>query len=372
MSGSLRTFTLFALIVGLLSVLVGAKNYTIFHHALEYRAMMAEDYPSQQNQSEKQSAKRVDSSVIRYAERIVWAPRYYIFHPSFKLADYLGTSVSAVFPFQIIVIMTLFVGLMLRLGIRFGSTVSNLGLLTIAVLCVSVFAMMNGRAAPAFLGYALLAWAVTREGNESAPLRLGLVSSLGLVLCTTSSGLFIVGFSFFVLSNLTSLGLWLRGTTHDAPVYEDKQALQWINIAISGCGAVYSAFLVYRLGLFYGWDTRFITGIATHGAGELIAKAWPVALIVIAFMCCLMAIFAIAKRAMIQLILNFVNTQRAPVVLTLLPLPFMVVGYTGATLALVGLILLCARAVEAIVQYMQSLVVLRQSDARTLTHTTFT
>lgn len=336
----------------------GLKQFEIYHHAQVYRvAFLKKDFiENGQRISQERAAllgkagySSTDDTVSRWfviASQVTYFPRYYIVHPVFEISDYLNVDLNVVFSYFIFGIFILY----LVSGYALADNIFNagwVGYILFGGIALIIFLAMNGRAAPAFLGYSLLAHSIVARQSRivsvhhDSLLRHALLCSAGLLLCTMSTGLFCTGLLLFILGHLTPLGSWLNSDAampdHGVPLKRTA-----FNVALLGVASLFILPLVYRLYDYYGGGLDLLEGVLMHGAGHMIASSIP--LLAILAILSLGALWFCLRYAddLVRAVINMPHVFRLPLFLTALPLPLVVVGYLAATPAFVGIGLLLA------------------------------
>lgn len=207
------------------------------------------------------------------------ALRYYLVRPFFELsratgidADRFYSPVAAV----LIVLTAYFVRAASRRAT--GRPVPAFAALCITLALLSISLAMNGRINFSFCGYAMIV-AVAADGRSLfSSLRRGLVAAMGLVMCSVSSGTFIVMAGFIALNELRILlpqlleFLVRRISLRVAPFFVAALLI----LLFSPITIVFFSKNVR----YYGEGLSAVWAMLDHGAGALVKSADPALLVV--------------------------------------------------------------------------------------------
>jgi len=369
MRTTISGLSLFVAVLATVLVVAGLKHFSVFEQAVYYRIISDTGEFSINGQMNarvayarfykiKDSEPKPDSDSIRRplagvyagASTIALAPRYYFFHPSFEVSEIWQIDVNHLFAAQIILTLLMFTWLTARLGYRIGAITSPVGVLIVAAASLLIFLSMNGRAAPAFLGYTMIAWSLVTWHDHKRLVIHAIVSTAGLALCAMSTGLFFAGITLFAAGNFTRVGTWLGYDIMARTAAETTWNKRLCDIAILTAAFTFCIPLLIRLLHYYGVDWGFFTGIFSHGAGRLVVQHFPLALAGFAVGSVAICVFVMSRSAFAVWGRELTFTFRRPLILAAAPLLAGFFGFTAATLSLVGLMLGLAQLFEFVWQ----------------------
>lgn len=345
----------------------GYKSYSIPPQTIQYRVQHSlgdftiGDIPRARDTYIKKYASHQNSREVDYKilgqdlgamrsqmSGIAFAPRYVIFHPSFELSEELEIDVNKILAAQICLILGLFTWALLTLGVRLSAIHGPAGTIVATALSTCIFLAMNGRAAPAFLGYvALILSVILPLQNTGSLFKKLALSAVGLWLCSMSTGTFCAALTFFFVSNFTHVGNWLEAEP-DAKCQSSGIQFAMIvsNLNILLIALAFCIPLVLRLCFFYGLDFGVVHGVLTHGAGKLLAEHLAVSLAGVGLLVMAMIFGIFGQSNFAQNFRTYVNLYRGPLILIAIPAPLGIFGYLAATLSFIGIILLVAQLVD--------------------------
>jgi len=332
-------------------VVAGLKSFQVYDHAHTYRvAFLDKAFVENGERVSAQSSAGAayipptpDASHAGFSfllsSRLAYVPRYYVLHPTYEIAERLNADVDTVFGYFIVLVFALY----LLSGAKLLQTLSVTHWSAFAVfgaISLIAFLGMNGRAAPAFLGYSLIAHSIFRARSDTAPslIRHTLLVVSGLVLSATSSGLFVCGLLLFVAGHLLRLPqrLSLRFTTSSEL---QSPALRRMNWLVFGAAVVFCMPLVDRLLHHFGAGLGLISGLFSHGAGHMLLDGVVVSSVAAVLAVAAVLMFQHRRALETRYVRARVASVREPLFLALVPLPLALIGYGACTPALFGVAL---------------------------------
>lgn len=354
--------SLLVTLIALIVIATGQKTYTVPPQVINYDKQTGPENRQNQDQSienhnpvaqndgvlsPREQERSFDASLDAYQEhanRAAFMPRYFVFLSSLKAADILGIEANRLAGAQVLLLLFLFSWATTSLATAISASKSPLGAATIAFSSLILFMCMNGRAAPAFLGYAILAW--TLIAPPYSPNRLiwhALCTILGLMLCAMSTGTFLAAITLFFAGNFTRVGTYLRLRNREDVSRPIRFAKSVIDATLLFAALAFCIPLFYRLFCHFGFDLSAISAAFGHGAGSVIADNLGLSLVAALLLVSAIWFCLYSPSPMATAIKSWISDFRRPLILFCIPLYVGLFGYLGATLSLIGLVLIVAQ-----------------------------